>query len=74
MDDERRDTTFRTFISSFEGEGCAVDVSRIFPGITTFLVRSFDGEALQFSFPLVILRGSQKSGSILQDRMVQRVS
>jgi len=56
MDDEGWDAVFRTFLSSFEGDRCAVDTPHILPGITAFFIRSFDGEALQFSFPILIRR------------------
>lgn len=56
MDDAGEDASFRTFLLSFEGDNCAVDASRILPGITSFIVRSFDGTALQFSFPLIVRR------------------
>lgn len=56
MDGEGWDAVFKTFLSSFEGDRCAVDTPRVLPGITAFLVRSFDGSALQFSFPLLVRR------------------
>jgi len=57
MDDAGRwDNTLDSFLHSYTGDGTRIDSSRIQPGITAFLVRSFDGEALQFSFPLIAQR------------------
>ena len=56
MDSAGTDDVFRTFLRSFKGDNCAVDTPGILPGITAFIVRSFDGAALQFSFPLIIRR------------------
>jgi len=39
-----------------EGDRWAVDIARIRPGVTAYAVRSFDGDALQFSLPLIIRR------------------
>jgi hypothetical protein len=56
MDDAGADSVFRTFLLSFKGESCAVDTPCILPGVTAYIVRSFDGAALQFSFPLIVRR------------------
>jgi len=51
MDDTGADNVFRTFLLSFKGDSCAVDTPGILPGITAYIIRSFDGAVLQFSFP-----------------------
>ncbi len=57
MDDSGRwDEALGSFLGSYRGSVTRIDSSRIQPGITTFLVRSFEGTALQFSFPVVIQR------------------
>lgn len=57
MDDAGRwDEPLGSFLDSYKGGGTQIDSSRIQPGITAFLVRSFDGAALQFSFPVVVQR------------------
>lgn len=56
MEAEGTDAAFRSFLSSWTGDDTAVDTPRILPGTTAFCVRSFDGKALQFSFPLLIRR------------------
>jgi predicted ABC-class ATPase len=57
MDDAGRwDNALGLFLGSYTGDGAWIDSSRILPGITAFLVRSFDKEALQFSFPLIVQR------------------
>lgn len=53
---EGREAAFHSFLSSYAGDSSAVDTPNIFPGTTAFLVRSFDGAALQFSFPLLVRR------------------
>ncbi|MDD1685719.1 P-loop domain-containing protein [Methanoregula sp.] len=50
------DRILDAFVSSYTGESSAIDTPHILPGITTFLITSFDREALQFSFPLLIRR------------------
>lgn len=55
MDSCSRDAVLDAFLSS-HGDSYAIDTPRIQHGLTTFLIRSFDGDALQFSFPLVIRR------------------
>ncbi|MDD5144509.1 MAG: hypothetical protein PHF39_13900, partial [Methanoregula sp.] len=57
MDDAGRwDEILGLFLHSYTGDGTQIDSSRIQPGITAFLVRSFDGAALQFSVPVVVQR------------------
>ncbi|OPX62512.1 MULTISPECIES: P-loop domain-containing protein [unclassified Methanoregula] len=56
MAPEDRESAFRSFLSAWTGEGAAIDTSSILHGTTTFIVRSFDREALQFSFPLLVRR------------------
>ncbi|AGB03321.1 P-loop domain-containing protein [Methanoregula formicica] len=57
MDDAGRwDEAIGSFLHSYTGDGTQIDSSRVQPGITAFLVRSFDGAALQFSFPVVVQR------------------
>ncbi|MDD1682489.1 MAG: hypothetical protein LUO98_01525 [Methanoregula sp.] len=47
---------FCSFLSSWAGDAAVIDTPNILFGTTAFLVRSFDGGALQFSFPLRIRR------------------
>lgn len=56
MAGEGWDDVFQTFLSSSVREGSAVDTLNILPGITSYFVRSFDGDAFQFSFPLLSSR------------------
>jgi len=56
MDSSGLDAVLGTFLTSRTAGSYAIDTSRILPGLTTFLIRSFDGDALQFSFPLVVHR------------------
>jgi uncharacterized protein len=51
-----RDAVFTAFLASSAWDGCSVDSPRALPGITAYLVSSFDGMALQFSFPLLVRR------------------
>lgn len=53
---EEWDRAFRSFLSSWAGNTAGIDTPHVLPGITAFLVRSFDGAALQFSFPLLVRR------------------
>ncbi len=56
MEKDAWDTAFHSFLVSWAGDTSAIDTPNILFGTTAFLVRSFDGEALQFSFPLLIRR------------------
>ena len=56
MDDDGRDAILARFLSAAEGDGWAPDTPRVLPGVTTYLVRTFDGVALQFSFPRFVKR------------------
>ncbi len=56
MDDAGRDAALGRFLSSAGGDGWVPDTPRILPNTTAYLVRTFDGEALQFSFPLLVKR------------------
>lgn len=56
MDDAGRDAALARFLSSAGGDGWVPDTPRILPNTTAYLVRTFDGEALQFSFPLLVKR------------------
>jgi predicted ABC-class ATPase len=47
---------FRSFLSSWAGDAAVIDTPNILFGTTAFLVRSFDGNALQFGFPIRIPR------------------
>jgi len=53
---EGGEAAFRSFLSSWSGDSAAIDTPNILPGTTSFIVRSFDGVALQFSFPLLVRR------------------
>jgi uncharacterized protein len=50
------DAAFRSFLSSWSGGLSAIDTPNILPKTTAYFVRSFDGKALQLSFPLLIRR------------------
>jgi predicted ABC-class ATPase len=69
MEPEGWDAAFRSFLTSWTGDNSAVDTQNVLFGTTAFCVRSFDYDALQFSFPLIIRRdlfseiGSDPSGS-----------
>lgn len=56
MDDDGRDAILARFLSTARYEGWAPDSPRILPGVNAYLVRTFDGEALQFCFPLLVHR------------------
>ena len=51
---EEGEASFRSFLSSYDGDSSGVDSPHILQGLTAFLVRSFDGAALQSSFPLLV--------------------
>lgn len=53
------EAAFRSFLSSWFGDSAGIDTANILPGTTTYIVRSFDGNALQFSFPLLVRRNLQ---------------
>jgi len=53
---EVREASFRSFLSSYDGDSSEVDTPHILQGPIAFLVSPFDGAALQFSFPLRIHR------------------
>jgi len=50
------DRAFQAFLASWSGDYACIDTAQCIPGTTTYLVRSFDGESLQFSFPVLIPR------------------
>lgn len=56
MAQEVGDSAFRSFLSAWSGDDAAIDTPGILHGTTAFIVRSFDREALQFSFPLLVRR------------------
>ena len=56
MEPEGIYAAFRSFLSSWTGDGAAVDTPNIIVSTTAFCIRSFDNDALQFSFPLLIRR------------------
>jgi predicted ABC-class ATPase len=56
MEQNALDAAFRSFLVSWAGDTSSIDTPYILPVTTAFLVRSFDGEALQFSFSLLIRR------------------
>ena len=56
MAQEAGEPAFRSFLSAWSGDGAAIDTRCILHGTTAFLVRSFDREALLFSFPLLVRR------------------
>jgi predicted ABC-class ATPase len=56
MEPDEWGAVLRSFLSSWTGDNAAVDTPGILFGTTAFLVRSFDGDALQFSLPLLIRR------------------
>lgn len=47
---------FETFLASWNAEDACIDTAHLRPGTTAYFVRSFDNEAFQFSFPLLIRR------------------
>jgi predicted ABC-class ATPase len=56
MDAKGYDAVFSGILSSLGGELYRIDTPAIHSGITAYLVRSFDGDALQFSIPVLIKR------------------
>lgn len=56
MAGEDHTEVFHSFLSSWSGDSAGIDSPHILYGTTAFMVRSFDGSALQFSFPLLIRR------------------
>jgi len=56
MAGEAHKEAFNSFVSSWSGDSAAIDTPHILPGTTVFMVRSFDGCALQFSFPIIVRR------------------
>ena len=58
------DAAFRSFLAAYEGDAAGIDTPNILAGTTTFIVRSFDSNALQFSFPLLVRRDLQSETSL----------
>lgn len=56
MEPDSPDAAFVSFIRTWQGEEARIDTPRCISGTTVYLVQSFDREALQFSFPVLIRR------------------
>ncbi len=56
MEPDSPEAAFVSFIRTWQGEEARIDTPRCISGTTLYLVRSFDREALQFSFPVLIHR------------------
>jgi predicted ABC-class ATPase len=56
MEPDGPEEAYRSFLSSWGGENARIDRAQVISGTTAYLVRSFDNETLQFSFPVLIQR------------------